>query len=175
MGGTISVESSDGGGSTFQFTVVLENQVEASLLQPSFLEETHREPFNASGIRILLTEDDPVAQKIVSKLLQSCGYLVDVVCDGKEAVDALVKNDYALVLMDCMMPEMNGYEVTAVIRDPASEVRRHDIPVIALTGNAMRQDCDYCLAAGMDDHLPKPVLFPDLLAMLEKWLKGETK
>ena len=175
MGGTISVESSDGGGSTFQFTVVLENQVEASLLQPSFLEETHREPFNASGIRILLTEDDPVAQKIVSKLLQSCGYLVDVVCDGKEAVDALVKNDYALVLMDCMMPEMNGYEVTAVIRDPASEVRRHDIPVIALTGNAMRQDCDYCLAAGMDDHLTKPVLFPDLLAMLEKWLRGETK
>ena len=73
------------------------------------------------------------------------------------------------------MPEMNGYEVTAVIRDPASPVRRHDIPVIALTGNAMKQDRDYCLAAGMDDHLPKPVLFPDLLAMLEKYLKGETK
>ena len=76
-------------------------------------------------------------------------------------------------LMDCMMPEMNGYEVTAVIRDPASAVRRHDIPVIALTGNAMKQDRDLCLAVGMDDHLPKPLLFPDLLAMLEKWLKGK--
>jgi len=85
------------------------------------------------------------------------------------------KNDYALVLMDCMMPEMNGYEVTAVIRDPASAVRRHDIPVIALTGNAMKQDRDRCIAAGMNDHLPKPLLFPDLLAMLEKYLKGDAK
>jgi len=72
--------------------------------------------------------------------------------------------------MDCMMPEMNGYEVTAVIRDPASAVRHHDIPVIALTGNAMKQDRDHCLASGMDDHLPKPLLLPGLLAMLEKWL-----
>ena len=61
------------------------------------------------------------------------------------------------------------------IRDPASAVRRHDIPVIALTGNAMKQDRDLCLTAGMDDHLPKPLLLPDLLAMLEKWLKGETR
>ena len=173
MGGTISVVSSDGGGSTFRFTVVLEKQVEAPPLP--IVEETHREPGSASGIRILLTDDDPVAQLLVSRLLKSFGYLVDVASNGKEAVDALEKNDYSLVLMDCMMPEMNGYEVTAVIRDPASPVRRHDIPVIALTGNAMKQDRDHCLAAGMDDHLPKPVLFPDLLAMLEKYLKGETK
>lgn len=91
-------------------------------------------------------------------------------CDGKEALQALETNNYALVLMDIMMPEMNGYEVTAVIRDPASAVRRHDIPIIALTGNAMKQDHDRCIAAGMDDHLPKPLLLPDLLAMLEKWL-----
>jgi CheY-like chemotaxis protein len=77
--------------------------------------------------------------------------------------------------MDCMMPEMNGYEVTAVIRDPTSAVRRHDIPVIALTGNAMKQDVEQCIAVGMNDHLPKPLLFPDLLAMLEKWLKMDTK
>ena len=95
--------------------------------------------------------------------------------DGKEALQALEKNDYALVLMDCMMPDMNGYKVTSVIRNPASAVRRHDIPVIALTGNAMKQDRDHCLAFGMDDHLPKPLMLPDLLAMLEKWLKGGTK
>ena len=65
---------------------------------------------------------------------------------------------------------MSGYEVTAVIRDPASAVRRHDIPVIALTGNAMKQDRDRCIAAGMDDHLSKPLMLPDLLAMLQKWL-----
>ena len=122
------------------------------------------------AIRILLTEDDPNAQKIVPKLLTSHGYLVDVAGNGKEALQALEKNDYALVLMDCMMPELSGYEVTTVIRDPASSVRRHDIPIIALTGNAMKQDRDRCIAAGMDDHLPKPLLLPDLLAKLEKWL-----
>ncbi|MEI6704528.1 MAG: response regulator, partial [Deltaproteobacteria bacterium] len=125
--------------------------------------------------RILLTEDDPIAQLLVSSLLKKFGYLVDVASDGKETVDALEKNDYALVLMDCMMPEMNGYEVTAVIRDPTSAVRRHDIPVIALTGNAMKQDVEQCIAVGMNDHLPKPLLFPDLLAMLEKWLMMEKK
>ena len=127
-----------------------------------------------TAIRILLAEDDPSAQKIVPKMLKSCGYQVDVACDGKEALQALEKSDYALVLMDCMMPEMNGYEVTAVIRDPASAVRRHDIPVIALTGNATKKDVDVCIAAGMDDHLPKPLIFEDLMAKLMKWL-GTTK
>ena len=65
---------------------------------------------------------------------------------------------------------MSGYEVTAAIRDPASSVRRHDIPVIALTGNAMKKDIEKCIIAGMDDHLPKPLRLEDLLAKLEKWL-----
>ncbi len=128
-------------------------------------------PLPASGIRILLTEDDPTAQKIVPRLLKNYGYQVDVAGDGRAALQALENNDYALVLMDCMMPELSGYEVTAVIRDPASAVRRHDIPIIALTGNAMKQDRDRCIAAGMDDHLSKPLLLPDLLATLDKWLK----
>ncbi len=126
---------------------------------------------DSNAIRLLLTEDDPNAQKIVPKLLRSYGYQVDVACNGKEALQALEINDYELVLMDCMMPEMNGYQVTAIIRDPSSSVRRHDIPVIAITGNAMKQDRDRCIAAGMNDHLPKPLLLPDLLVMLEKWLK----
>jgi CheY-like chemotaxis protein len=118
-----------------------------------------------------LTDDDPTAQKIIPKLLKNYGYLVDVAVDGKEALDALQRKDYALVLMDCMMPEMNGYETTAVIRDPASAVLRHDIPIIALTGNAMKQDSDKCFEAGMDDHLPKPLILDDLLAKLDTWLK----
>ena len=175
MGGTIGAESRDGGGSAFRFTVVLEKQAEVPSLLSPIIKETHREPFSVAGVRILFAEDDPTAQKIVPRLLKSYGCLVDVVSDGKEALQALEKNDYALVLMDCMMPGMNGYEVTTVIRDPVSPVRRHDIPVIALTGNAMKQDRGYCLAAGMNDHLPKPLLFPDLLAMLEKYLKGGTR
>ena len=187
-GGTIGVVSVEGGGSTFWFTVVLEKLTESEAL----LHFSESSPLEAMGpkdediprlsevggargegvvaIRILLTEDDPNAQKIVPKLLTSHGYLVDVAGNGKEALQALEKNDYALVLMDCMMPELSGYEVTTVIRDPASSVRRHDIPIIALTGNAMKQDRDRCIAAGMDDHLPKPLLLPDLLAKLEKWL-----
>ena len=118
----------------------------------------------------MLAEDDPTAQIIVPRLLKSYGYLVDVVDDGEEALRALRENDYALVLMDCMMPKINGYEATAIIRDPASAVRCHDIPVIALTGNAMKDDRGQCIAAGMNDHLPKPLILDDLLAKLDMWL-----
>lgn len=175
MGGSIGVESVEGEGTTFWFTVMMEKQIEGRPIRveagntPSSC--AGKGSFSANGIRILLTEDEPNVQKIFPRLLKPHGYLVDVAVDGKEALQALENNDYALVLMDCMMPGMNGYEVTAVIRDPASAVRRHDIPIIALTGNAMKQDRDECIAAGMDDHLPKPLLLPDLLAMLEKWLR----
>jgi len=182
MGGAIGVESVEGEGSQFWFTVVVGKQEEPT--QPHSppnlpLERGGTKSLNplesggtksATGIRILLTEDDTIAQMLVSRLLKSSGYLVDVASNGKEALQALEKNDYALVLMDCMMPEMSGYEVTSVIRDPDSAVRSHDIPIIALTGNAMKQDQDHCLAFGMDDHLSKPLMLPDLLAMLEKWL-----
>ena len=180
MGGSIGVESVEGAGSTFWFTVLLKKQaalhppLESGATNSLNLHEV-KETAYFTPIRILLTEDDPTAQKIVSGLLKKYGYLVDVASNGREAVQALENNDYALVLMDCMMPEMNGYQVTAVIRDPASAVRRHDIPVIALTGNAMKHDRDNCIAAGMDDHLPKPLLLPAVLAMLDKWLKGEKK
>ncbi len=186
MGGTIGVESVGGVGSTFWFTVVLVKQSQVlpcqgegrdgvdSVIsdQPHYLSDIPLGRVwskHATPLRILLTEDDPPSQLLVSSLLKEFGYLVDVAKNGKEAVAALEKNDYALVLMDCMMPEMSGFAVTAIIRDPASAVRRQDIPVIALTGNAMKQDRDHCLAFGMDDHLSKPLMLADLLAMLKKW------
>jgi len=183
MGGDIGVESVEGEGTTFWFTAVMGKQVEVPLIRVEGIKtssscgKSSKGSFSANGIRILLTEDDPVVQKLMSLLLRQYGYLVDVAGDGKKALQALEENDYALVLMDCMMPEMNGYEVTAVIRDPASSVLRHDIPIIALTGYAMKQDRDECIAAGMDDHLTKPLTLSDLLAMLEKWLHdpGEYK
>jgi PAS domain S-box-containing protein len=177
MGGTIGVESVTGEGATFWFTVVLERGDKISLSHPYlFGEVTNVSDQRVVGgggttIRILLTDDDPIAQKIVPKLLKIHGYLVDVAADGKEALQTLEVDDYSLVLLDCMMPEMSGYEVASIIRNPASAVRNHDIPIIALTGNAMQQDRDECIAAGMNDHLPKPLILDDLLAMLEKWLK----
>ncbi|MDD2540322.1 MAG: PAS domain S-box protein [Desulfuromonadaceae bacterium] len=191
MNGSIGAESMEGHGSTFWFTAKMEKQrsdgLQLDLLTSSNGSGKDDVTFDIHGsipvnhpvavgdetgiTRILLTDDDPTARKIVPQLLKSYGYLVDVAVDGKEALQALEMHDYALVLMDCMMPEMNGFEVTAVIRDPASAVRRHDLPVIALTGNAMKRDRDRCIAAGMNDHLPKPLMLPDLLTMLEKWIK----
>jgi len=176
MGGSIGAESTEGIGSTFWFTVEMQKSDEAVLAAPKTLCAATlrvRTQSKARVFRILLTEDDQNAREIVPKLLKNYGYLVDVAEDGKKALRALEAEDYDLVLMDCMMPEMNGYEVTAVIRDTVSAVRRHDIPVIALTGNAMKQDCERCIAAGMDDHLPKPLILNDLLVKLDFWLNGQ--
>lgn len=178
LGGDIGAESNEGAGATFWFTAVMEKQPCGGAIAHNGtasadyaalpLPRTSAAP---PGIRILLTEDDPTAQKIVPMLLKNYGYRVDVASDGREALRALETSDYALVLMDCMMPEMNGYEVTTIIRNPASAVRRHDIPVIALTGNAMKQDRERCMAVGMDDYLPKPLILNELLAKLDIWLK----
>jgi len=99
------------------------------------------------------------------------GYKADVVADGREAVRALKMIDYDLVLMDCQMPEMNGFEATIAIRDPASKVRNHKVPIIAMTANAMKGDRELCIAAGMDDYLSKPVKKEELSLILEKWQK----
>jgi len=172
MGGDIGVESTEGKGSTFWVTVVMEKQRgDNRNLRQVPLNLSYIGGNESAEIRILLTEDDPTTQKIVPKLLKKYGYQVDVARDGKEALHALQNYDYALVLMDCMMPEISGYDVTAVIRDPASAVRWHDIPIIALTGNAMKQDRDKCVAVGMNDHLPKPLILENVLAKLDDWLK----
>ena len=98
------------------------------------------------------------------------GYSADVAADGQEAVDALSMTNYDLVLMDCLMPNMNGFEATTIIRDQSSAVLNHNVPVIALTANAMNEDRDKCLEAGMDDYVSKPVKKEVLDALLKKWL-----
>ncbi len=113
-----------------------------------------------SGDVILLVEDNPVNQKLAMRLLEKQGYRVDVAANGKEAVTALSKKDgpeYLMVLMDIQMPVMNGIEATLTIRDPDSEVIRKNIPVIAMTANAMTGDKDRCLMSGMNDYVSKPI------------------
>ena len=121
--------------------------------------------------RILVVEDNITNQKVAMGMLRKLGYRADAAADGREALKALETLPYDLVLMDCQMPEMDGFEAAAAIRDPASIVLDPDLPVIALTAYAMKGDRERCLAAGMNDYLAKPITLPALAEMLDRWLQ----
>jgi len=118
--------------------------------------------------RVLLAEDNIVNQKVGVRLLERIGCRVDVVGDGKQAVEAARRVRYDAIFLDCQMPVMDGYEATALIRAHEAGARR--TPIVAMTASAMRSDRDKCLASGMDDFVSKPVLAPDLAKALDTWL-----
>jgi PAS domain S-box-containing protein len=119
--------------------------------------------------RILVVEDNRVNQQVALGILQRLGYRADAVGNGIEALQALADIDYRLVLMDCEMPEMDGFEATTHIRREESAVRNHAVPIIAMTAHAMQGDRDRCLAAGMDDYVAKPITPRALAKTLERW------
>ncbi len=179
MGGEIGIVSEEGSGSTFWFTARFEKQ------SPKAIESKHDNRGTTSAqdtilttatkreahtAHILLAEDNHINQKVALHMLKTIGLTVDAVADGQQAIEALTKVKYDLVLMDCMMPVMNGYDATARIRDLNSEVLNHHIPIIAMTANAMKEDRDKCIEAGMDDYVSKPVKKDQLALVLEKWL-----
>ncbi len=122
-------------------------------------------------IRILMAEDNMINQKLAQNFLNKFGYRVDMVANGLEAVHALESTNYDIVLMDCQMPVMDGYEATSLIRDRQSKVLNHDVTIIAVTANAMSKDREECINAGMNDYVSKPLKKDDLAAILEKWLR----
>ncbi len=121
--------------------------------------------------KILLAEDTKTSRDVIAEQLRLLGYACDVACDGEEALALWRKGDYALLLTDCHMPRLDGFELTRLIREV--ETRENRCPVIAVTANAMQGEAEYCKEKGMDDYLPKPMLMKDLGAMLAKWLQGE--
>ena len=122
---------------------------------------------------VLLAEDNPVNQEVARRMLDSDGYRVTVANNGLEALEAFLRGSFDLVLMDCQMPEMDGFEASRRIREREKESNARRVPIIALTANAMQQDRDECLNAGMDDHLSKPYSREELRTMLKKWLEPE--
>ncbi len=128
--------------------------------------------FTGRRARILLVEDNIINQRVALRFLKKLGLSADAVADGQEALRALESIPYDIVLMDCQMPIMDGYEATRAIRDPRSSRWDPDIPVIALTAHAMQGDKEKCLAAGMNDYLTKPISQQQLAEAIEKWLPG---
>lgn len=122
----------------------------------------------ATGIKgkILVAEDNPINQEMALRQLQKLGYKVTLVINGAAAVEAVGQADFDLILMDCQMPVMDGFEATAQIR----QLPKERIPIVAMTANAMQGDREACLAAGMDDYLPKPVNLHQLEQKLAHWL-----
>ncbi|WP_288375994.1 response regulator [uncultured Pseudomonas sp.] len=166
MGGKLRGESREGMGSTFTLEVPL---MLSSKPAARLLGHEHDALPGGEGQRILLVEDNPVNQSVIEAMLRSLGFEVSVALDGAQAVEMAGQQSFAAILMDCRLPQMDGYEATRRIRQHGAQ-----LPIIALTANALQGDRERCLAAGMNDYLSKPFKRTDLQRILQRWLPGRT-
>jgi hypothetical protein len=170
MGGDAGVISEEGQGSTFWVTLRLRRATSDPQAAKSPPTESPRETLARlfPGARVLVAEDEPVNREVLVFLLEDVGLAPDVASNGQEAVEKASGGGYALILMDVQMPVMSGLEATGAIRELPGMA---NIPILALTANAFDEDRDVCLAAGMDDHIGKPVDTDALCAIVLHWLQ----
>ncbi|HVF71333.1 MAG TPA: ATP-binding protein [Chthoniobacterales bacterium] len=160
MRGDIGVESKPGVGSTFWFTVEVGKRATSASVEAD-LPDMERKPV-VGNPRVLIAEDNMINQRVAAHHVHQLGYLADTVADGNEVLEALSRIPYDIVLMDCHMPHLDGYETTRRIR----ESRGHQPYIIAVTANAMQGDKEICLAAGMDAYISKPIRTAELMSAL---------
>jgi signal transduction histidine kinase/DNA-binding response OmpR family regulator len=173
MGGTISAESTPGEGSTFRFELELAAAAtNGRPPRPDDVGAAAAAPPWSTAPLVLVAEDSPINQIVAVRMLERCGCGVDVVGDGRQALEALSRQRYHAVLMDCQMPEMDGYEATAELR--RRENGDHRTPVIAMTAHAMDGDRKRCLDAGMDGYISKPMRRQQLIDTLREWIPPQT-
>jgi signal transduction histidine kinase/ActR/RegA family two-component response regulator len=173
LGGAIWVESALGRGSSFHFTASLREAnppVERMESQTSTSTPVTSQTAlkRVKKLRVLLAEDNAVNQKIASRFLEKEGHHVTLASNGRQALAALDRENFDVVLMDVQMPEMDGFEATAVIRARERDSGKR-LPIIAMTAHAMKGDRERCLAAGMDGYIAKPITAPELIELLEKF------
>lgn len=173
MKGTISVQSEEGQGSVFRFDLRLPETVSPPVESPSPIGIAS----SSFGFRVLIAEDNTINQKVAAMHLKKLGCSVDIAGNGLEAVDLVRKFSYDLIVMDCQMPQMDGYEATRQIRDFETVMGKRT-PIIALSANALPEDVARSMTAGMDGHLSKPFYLDDirrLLTRLQKFRSGESQ
>jgi signal transduction histidine kinase/CheY-like chemotaxis protein len=172
MGGTIALSSRVGEGSTFSVDIpfALGSEANAAPRNSAALLSAPIPGGDPAGGCLLIAEDNVVNQLVVKQMVRRLGYECDVVANGVEALAALELRTYVAVLMDCYMPEMDGFAATAELR--GREGDHTHTPIIALTASAMAEDREHCVAAGMDDFLTKPINIELLAAALNRWVKA---
>jgi PAS domain S-box-containing protein len=172
MGGEIGLQSEPGSGSLFWFTARFERCLEEIQTHASALDGTPAgAPASAHVIRpVLVAEDDQRLQRLLKLQFDDLQIPVTFVSDGLQVIEALGRDQYSLVFMDCQMPTMDGLTATKAIRERERRCGGH-VPIAAMTANAFTEDRDNCLAAGMDDYLAKPVKLDNLRAMIARWVK----
>ncbi|MDO8329753.1 MAG: response regulator [Fluviicoccus sp.] len=156
-------------------TIIQPHEYQKELpLIPTLTPRAESQTRNYGGLKVLLAEDNAVNQKVAMKMLEKAGASVDVAPNGKEAVRLFGLRKYDLVLMDCQMPEMDGYDATRAMRTCDKGVNDPALPIIALTANALEGDREACLASGMTDFLPKPLKQETLYKLLQQYRPSDT-